>query len=59
MHPSQKVIHAEISDDDRDEGTDHVAMVAEGFSEKSARRLVERGGINHECDERPRLLGIP
>ena len=53
MQPSQEIIDAEIGDEDREEGNDHVEMVIMGLPEESDRGLVQRYGVYHEGDERP------
>ena len=53
MHASQYIVHAEISNEDGEEGTDHVDVIKARLAEKANGCVMKRDCINHQRDERP------
>ena len=53
MHASQYIVHAEISNEDGEEGTDHVDVIKARLAEETDGCAMKRDCINHQCDKCP------
>jgi len=64
VHAGEEVVDAEIGEKQHEEGQEHVGVVGGGeaflaHEPRGEPLQVEGHGIDHEGDERPRLLGVP
>ena len=59
MHASEEVVDSEIGGEDAEEGEYHIEMIETRIAELGHGLSMEGNSINHESDERPRLLRVP